>query len=210
VERLDLVDVVRAAIDTRLAAVHVSIPATVVSYDSTRKTATVRPAVKRLVPTATEGVDTLEALPDIPDVRIAWPAGGGSSLVLDLDAGDPVELIISDTDPAGYRSTGEVSPPADARRHSLAHAWAIPGGGSFAASLPTGPCLTLGGSSDAAALASRVAALETAYNLHVHAVTVGGLTTLLGTPFVGTGTSLVPTVLSASGPFGSARIKVDS
>lgn len=194
---LDLADVIRAALDQRLAAVHVSIPATVVTYDAATNTCTARPSLRRVVPTGVDGLYQSEALPDIYGVRVAWPAGGGSSLVLTLVAGDPVELIFSDTDPSTARATGEISDPADVRRHSLAHAWAIPGGGSAAQAIANGPRLVLGGTGDAAALASRVKSLETAFNNHIH--TSGGS----GSP------TTTPTVTSNL-TFGSTRIKVDA
>lgn len=197
---VDLTDVVRAAIDTRLAAVHVSIPATVVSYSSARNTATVRPRVKRLVPTRVDGEFVSEQLPDIHDVRIAWPAGGGSYLVMGLTAGDPVELIVSDTDPSTARESGEVSEPADVRRHSLAHCWAIPGGGGLADVLPAGPRLVLGGEGDAAALASKLDLLISTIKSWITVPNDGGaaLKAAVAAAFPTTATT------------GSARIKVDS
>lgn len=117
----------RRSLEAHLQSVHTAIPGIVVSYNPATQTANVRPAIKRLVPTAAEGEFTAEALPVIPAVPVLWPRAGASWFAPVLEAGDGVLLIMCETDPNTYLRTGEVSEPGDVRRHSLAHAVAIPG-----------------------------------------------------------------------------------
>ena len=70
--------------------------------------------------------------------------------------------MICDLDPATWLRTGEVSDPGDLRKSSLAHAVAIPGlafeGATISAAAPAlvAADAEIGGSADAAALASKL------------------------------------------------------
>lgn len=147
-------ELLRLAMEARLSAVHTALPGVVVSYDPATQTADVRPTVTRLVPTSEEGVFKSEALPVVPHVPVLWPRGGASWFAPGLSVGEGVLLVCCESDPASYIRTGSVSDPGDVRRHSLAHAVAIPGFGPRSAALPPpGPTSLTG---DAAALASKL------------------------------------------------------
>lgn len=134
----------RVATEARLSAVHTALPGIVVSYDPATQTADVRPAVKRLVPTAEEGEYAAETLPVVPSVPVLWPRAGLSWFAPELHPGDGVLLVFCESDPTIYLRSGEVSEPADVRRHSMAHAVAIPGFGPSSAALPAPAALGQG------------------------------------------------------------------
>jgi hypothetical protein len=152
--------------------------------------ADIKPMVKRLVPSGTEDREDLEEeRPTIPSVRVLHYRAGGFYIHAPLQAGDTVLLVVLDQDPTVWVRTGDIARPADRRLHHLAHAVAIPGlFPSTAALAGLGGNLQLGkedgfkleitasrmevdGSSDAAALASKVDDLASKFNSHIHTTT---------------------------------------
>lgn len=217
-------EALRLILDSRIANVYTAMPGEIVSYDREKQVADVRPVVRRLIPNiADEADDIPEDLPVIPSVPVQWLRAGGFYLHAPLAAGDGVLLVICHSDFAGWRRTGEVSDPGDQRLHSLAHAVAIPGlesalnvlgetasdalvfGKEGAAQVRlTATRMEVDGSSDAAALASKVDQLATAFNnavtafnAHIHPA---------GTP--NTGSPATPQVSYSGGASASAKLKV--
>lgn len=111
-------EILRKALDRRLASMHTAMPGVVKSYDAAKQTATVQPAVQ---------VDG-KNLPPLEDVPVAWQRGGGYFAAFPLTSGDTGLLVFSESDFSQWRvSGGEVSPPFIQKRHGL-YAWFIPGG----------------------------------------------------------------------------------
>lgn len=117
---LPLAELLRTALDSRLLDLHTAMPGTIVSYDASTQTATVQPGIRRSLD------DTLETLPSIPNVPIAWPAGGGMGLKFPLSVGDSVMLVFSEASFSTWRTSGQVSDPSDESRHSLSYPLAFP------------------------------------------------------------------------------------
>jgi hypothetical protein len=111
--------------DALLEEIHKACPAKVTAYDPLTNTIVAKPVVKRPVAT-TDGVD-YEDLPEIPFVTVQWPRAGGYVLTCPITPGDTVLLVFTDFSLAEWRATGEVSEPADVRRHSAGWPVAIPG-----------------------------------------------------------------------------------
>lgn len=209
--------------ESRLLDVHTAMPGTVESFDAATQTADVRPALTRRVPGPDpEGPDTHEALPVLPCVPVLYPGSSAFGIRWPLARGDRGLLVFAERDIGRWAQQGQDGDPQVSTPHSLAAAIFIPGDFSRVgkwANLPAdavtvgGPGaadfrvefradkVVAGGETDAAALASRVAALETWANGHTHLYNPGP-----GTP-TASGTPVVP---SNSGPFASARLKVDS
>lgn len=157
-ETPDPAEVFRAAFDARLGAVHVAGFGKVTSYNAADKTADVRVGWKRAVPTDEEGTFVTEVIPDLPAVPVIHFGGGSGHLRIPLSAGDTVLIVVCDTDQATWLRTGEVSDPGDLRRFHLSHAVAIPWAkavGPSALDLKVASA-EVGGTTDAAALASAV------------------------------------------------------
>lgn len=155
----DLPDAVLAALAAHEGVRAYILPGTVVAYNQSANTADVRPGVRRAVPTNVDGETVTEALATVFAARVVWPGGSGGYFAASLSPGDRVLLLCCDDDPSDFLRTGEVSDPGDVRRNRPGHAVCIPG-------LDVKPDVGLvaakaavGGSSDAAALASRLDAL---------------------------------------------------
>lgn len=221
-----LAEVIQLAIATALANLDVALVCEVLSYDAAKQTADLKPLVKRWVPSGSRDADVAEELPTLPHVRVLTFRGNGFFVHFPLKPGDRVLALCLDRDSAPWFRTGEVSEAGDRRTHHLTNAIAIPGIAPSVDAIAadadnlsfgkigglivkvTSAALEVGGNSDQAALASRVAALETWANAHTHLVTVAGVSTPVATPFAATGTTAVPTTPSANGPFGSTKLKV--
>jgi hypothetical protein len=168
-------EALQAMLDARLNSVGTTLPGIVQSYDASTQRATVRPALRRPVPTIIPGQYRMETLPDVPDVLVLWPRAGSNSWNEEVPVGTGVLLVFCQFDPTLFFATGEVSDPADVRSHALAHAVAILG----AAPTPlTGTGLvasqaTIGGDTDAAALASQVDTIGRAVAQIIPAVGTG-------------------------------------
>jgi hypothetical protein len=195
----DLQELLQVAVANALARVHVSLPATVVSYDATTQTATVQPMVKRVVDKEDGGTTALDFAP-IQNVKVRFPAGGGCSLTFPLEAGDGVDLIFYEASVSEYRLTGQKSAPADLTRLGLSYAWCQPGELTIAKVLGpqalgtglvlNGPEIRLGGIlAKLVAIAEKVDAnvnaLQGAFDTHIHTTTAT------------VGASAVPGVISA-------------
>lgn len=118
------VEVIRAALESRLLDVHTCLPGTVVTFDPIGQSVNVQPAVKRAIPTS-DGETEHEDLPIIHNVPVAFPGGGGYVMRFPITIGDHVWLMFSEAAMARWRTTGQVSEPGDLRRHDLSYACAI-------------------------------------------------------------------------------------
>lgn len=120
-------DVIRGWIEHHLADVHTAMPARVQSYDAATQTATLVPLVRHAVMLGDGSVER-EELPVLPAVPVLWPRFGGHFIAGALAAGDVVLVVFCESDTGPWRAgSGDVSNPADLRRHSLSHGVAIPG-----------------------------------------------------------------------------------
>lgn len=209
-----LEELVAMAMEAKLATVNVALPGRVESYNASTQRADIRPVIRRAVPTPEEDY-ILEDLPVIPNVRVIHPGGEDWAIHVPIKEGDTVELIFQQWDPSEWMRTGEVSEPADKRRFSLSHAVALPGFRKADQTIPgavadaitithkdgfsvkvTDQRVEVGGSSDSAALASKVADLETA------------VANMFSTFNGGTGGAAFPNPFAPPGNYGSAKLKV--
>jgi len=115
-----LARIIQTAIQSRLRGLHTALPGTVVEYDPIRQVADVDVAIQVEI-----AKDTIERLPTIPEVPVAWPRGGGASLHFPLLPGDGVLLICLESDPSAWLE-GRGDRPSIAARHGL-YPVALPG-----------------------------------------------------------------------------------
>lgn len=123
-------DVLRRAIESQIRDVFTCAPARVVSYDPSTMTASLRLGVKR--PIATEEGDVAhESYPEIPDVPIAFPRAGSTSLTWPIPAGSWVLYVGLTWSPSEWRKgspSGQEggAEPRDTRHAHPSHGVAIP------------------------------------------------------------------------------------
>lgn len=124
-----IVDVLHAHTRATMQGVHVAIPGRVSAYDVNTQTADIEAAIKMPHHIGEDGLEVgYEALPTFPAVPVAFLRGGGFFVALPMAAGDPVMLLFSEAAFGEYLTTGEISKPLDARKHSYGYPIAIPGG----------------------------------------------------------------------------------
>ena len=125
---LQMAEALRRILDSQAAETHTALPGIVRSYDASKQTADIEPALLRPLPALDEdSEDPRERLPIIPSVPIAWPRAGGFFLHFPLAPGDSVLLVFSELDMNAWRQSGAVSDPGMGQRHGLSGAVAIPG-----------------------------------------------------------------------------------
>lgn len=192
----------RAVARAEAARVKTTFPGYVVSYDRSTQTADVQVIPRMRRRDLDTGVVSYVRVPVIPAVPILFPSGGDSSIVWDLDANDPVWVVLADRSVDEWRATGNRdTEPQIPRRWDFTDAVAFPGGRPNADALPSaayasgamvvrGSDVRLGSSAatDFVALASLVnaqftalatalAPYITAYNAAVAAANSSGLAT---------------------------------
>ena len=220
-----LTEAVKRTLESFSLGLHVALPGVVRSYDNATQTAEIEPGVQRVIlaEDEEEGEDTPEGLPILPAVLVLWPRAGSFFLHFPLVAGDSVMLLFSESDINEWRKSGGVVDPGVPARHGLSGAVAIPGmypqGSPIASnSAPmighdsgiriefTQLSIKVGGDSDAAALASKVDALQTnmntmiaLYNAHVHVESGGSTAPPTGPPASSSSETFPSSVLKVSG-----------
>lgn len=123
---VSLADVLDANARTTSSRIHTSLPGKVVAYNPATNTADIQICVKAPF-FDLDGGREYDEMPTLPSVPIIWPRGGGFVMTLPIGPGDFVWLMFSELALAEWRSTGQLSEPTDARRHSLGYPYAIPG-----------------------------------------------------------------------------------
>lgn len=174
--KVSLAEVIRRAIEARLAEVRVSMPGTIESFDTATQLASVRPDLKELRFDENDA-EVVEPLPVISDVPVQFPRAGGFSLTVPVQKGDSCLLVFSDRSLDKWLDSGGQVDPVDARRHHLSDAVAIVGVSSKANPIPSfdNDHATLGKdgeSSQFVALANLVKArldtIQSTFDAHTH------------------------------------------
>ena len=100
-----------------MSSLHVAMPGIVKSYDSTKKTVDVQPALRSQL----NADGAIIPYPLLRDVPVFMPAA------LEVNPGDGCLVIFADCDIDRWVETGEAEVPASARMHSLSDGFAFVG-----------------------------------------------------------------------------------
>lgn len=111
-----------AQVDGRLKELHTCLPGIIVSYEATKQTASVQPAIQRIF--TEQGAVNLPLCVDVP---VAFPGGGGFFLTFPVAAGDECLLLFSERAIDLWHALGNTQPPAEYRLHDLSDGLAIVG-----------------------------------------------------------------------------------
>lgn len=115
-------DVLRDMIDSRIAEVHVAMPARVESYDPATQKASVAPLLKKKLRNGKEF-----SLGVIDGVPVIMPRSAAGSLTFPIASGDTVLLVFVERAMDTWLSLGGEQVPGDPRKFDLSDAVAIPG-----------------------------------------------------------------------------------
>lgn len=126
-----LAAVLRAALAAARNQIHVSLPGEVTSYNASKRSADVKPLIKRGYE-AEDGSRAVESLSVLAGIPVAFPGSGGFDITWPLSAGDTGLIVFSEASIDRWlaRGGGEQD-PGDDRRHSFSDAIFIPGLRSF-------------------------------------------------------------------------------
>lgn len=208
---LDLADVIADAIQDASRAEGRSMPGTVVSYDRATQRATVRPCVTRRIKSAEDDeVDEFERHPEVLyGLPVVWPGGGSSFFHPELEAGDPVLIVVADCDFSVWSRTGALGDPVDAREKDYAHSFAIPGPRPRSSSLPAGRTIVAaGGEALSMAIAEK---LSDFLNAWIGAASTAGAGDVTGGDALATLLATLTTTMdNPLFSFASTRVKQDA
>jgi hypothetical protein len=115
-------EVGQSAVDTALKNLHTCLPGIIHSYNATKQTAEVQPAIKRIF--TEKGAVNLPLCVDVP---VVFPGGGNFYLTFPIIAGDECLLIFSERCIDGWAIDGVISEPEDYRQHDLSDGFAFVG-----------------------------------------------------------------------------------
>jgi len=108
-------------VGAKLDDVHTAMPGLIASYDASTQRAQVTPGLRLIA-----GGKTLDR-PDLIDVPVLHPAGGGFTVHLPLQPGDRVMLVFSEAGLTEWKATRDIADPDPGPRFSMRDAVAIPG-----------------------------------------------------------------------------------
>lgn len=117
-----MAEVLKQAMESRLADVHTALPGTITKYDAAKQQCDVQPNIQRKYVTG-----ELVNIPVIPNVPVVFPRSQKAFVSFPLVAGDQVLLIFSERSLDRWLVSGGQVDPADPRKHHLTDAVAIPG-----------------------------------------------------------------------------------
>lgn len=132
---IDHEETLRVAWESFRAGLWTALPGIIQSFDATKLTAVVQPAIQGIQlqpdnngqnPPATQ---PFLNLPLIPDVPVVFPRGGGCTLTFPIypGGGDECLLVFSARCIDSWWQTGGVQPPFELRFHNLSDAFALVG-----------------------------------------------------------------------------------
>lgn len=125
----DTIESNRRMMDGRQASIWTALPGQVQSVDLTKLTVSVQPTIMHPVATPDKGVSNVN-LPELPDVPIVYPRGGGYSLTFPINGNgvaDECLTVFSSRCIDNWWQSGGVQPPFENRMHDLADGFAIMG-----------------------------------------------------------------------------------
>jgi hypothetical protein len=121
-----LAELIRRALESRLAQVRVSMPGVVTAYDTATRTVTVQPALSDVV-FDDDDERVVKEIPPIQNVPVVIPAGARLSLSFRLEPGDTGDLVFATNSISDWQRSGQTAAPGDLRLHPLGSAKFYPG-----------------------------------------------------------------------------------
>ena len=144
----DLVEIITAAIESRLLDVHTCLPGKVISFDSATGKADIELQLTRFLERDDGSFvsEELPVLPDIPVKELRGTAPNGTDFFVHMPIGEGTFGLVHFTeyDPDNWLSSGRLSKPAGVDRHTLGSGFFVPGfydNSRFISGLPTDACV---------------------------------------------------------------------
>lgn len=122
----DLEEALRMLLRAERATMWTTLPGIIVSYDPEANTAVVQPAIQGVV-TKSDGSAGAVNLPQLLDVPVIFPRGGGVTLTFPIQPGDECEISFNCRCIDGWWQSGGVQLPMDTRMMDLSDATCMVG-----------------------------------------------------------------------------------
>lgn len=122
----DQITMLKVMMDGRQASIWTALPGILTGIDFDTFTCRVQPSIKGVI-TDEDGNQTQVALPELLDVPIVFPKGGGFLITFPLAVGDEVLVVFSSRCIDAWWQQGNVQGPMETRMHDLSDGFAIPG-----------------------------------------------------------------------------------
>lgn len=116
----------RVAAFNNAAQLRVAIPGIVESFDASKQTVSVQPAITENIQAGDEATKATK-LPILTDIPICFPRANGYCITLPIAKGDECLLVFADMCIDGWWQSGGVQDQMETRRHDLSDAFAIIG-----------------------------------------------------------------------------------
>ena len=113
---------IQFAFEQLVKGIYTAMPGEIVAYDPATQRATVRPLIQVL-----DTIGLAHTRPEIADVPVWFPSGGGFTMFVPLAEGDPVLLLFSMRGLTAWKEDGGVSAPDEGVLFSANDAIALPG-----------------------------------------------------------------------------------
>lgn len=121
-----LAETFRAELKTLNQDLRVALPGIIQAFDPESLTAVVQPAL-RFVSTGDDGIQNTCLYPQLVDVPVIFPRGGGCTLTFPVKEGDECLVIFADRCTDFWWQSGGIQEPSDERMHDLSDAFALVG-----------------------------------------------------------------------------------
>lgn len=115
-----------AALDGKQAEMWTALPGIVQSFDASKMTCSVRPAIMGLVQDAQRQSEWVE-IPLLVDCPVIFPSGGGVVLTFPVAKGDECLVVFASRCIDQWWQSGEVSQQAELRMHDLSDGFVLVG-----------------------------------------------------------------------------------
>lgn len=113
-----LAQVIRQAVDTRIAGLRVAVPGRVESFDPVTQTANIQPLLKDSYEQE-DGSEAVENLPVVTNTPVVFHGGGNFAITFPVQVGDLGMLVFCDRSIDQWLELGGIVDPVDPRRHEL-------------------------------------------------------------------------------------------
>lgn len=126
----DLLAGLLALQQTWMGELYVALPGIVQSFDATKRTCVVQPAIKAQIMSESGGT-RWDQMPLLLDCPVVFPGGGDVVLTFPLKQGDEVLVLFSDRCIDAWWQSGGIQNQAELRMHDLSDGYCLPGPSSI-------------------------------------------------------------------------------
>jgi hypothetical protein len=119
-------EITRMALDAWQAKIWTAFPGLVTSYDATKMTVSIQPAVMGRTRDNSTGVWTDVKMPLLVDCPVMFPSGGGFTFTFPVKKDDEVLVVLACRCIDGWWQNGSTQPQLEFRMHDLSDGFCLP------------------------------------------------------------------------------------